>query len=257
MPPLPPSLQRLLGNATWQRDEIGMSSAQTYRIDGREPFYLKIDAVEPWGGLKTEAEALRWLRTYLPAPEVLYYDRVDGADYLLMRALPGLNAADEQWLTNPPRLAATLGEALRRLHALDPRTCPFDQRTPRKLEAAARTVRLGLVDEANFDDENDDRTPEGILEQLLAEQPADEDLVVTHGDFCPTNLILNDWKLSGFIDPDGLGVGDRYQDLALCTRELTDLFGTDRYNDHFYAVYGLHTVDEAKIRYFRLLDELN
>ncbi len=52
IPYLPPELQRRLPNTRWHRDGIGMSSAQTYRIDGGEAFYPKIDAVEPQNGLK-------------------------------------------------------------------------------------------------------------------------------------------------------------------------------------------------------------
>jgi len=79
---------------------------------------------------------------------------------------------------------------------------------------------------------------------------------VTHGDFCPGNVLLNNWELSGFIDVDKLGVGDRYQDIALMLRELTDEFGTSTYNDAFLAAYDLTLINPEKLRYFRLLNEL-
>ncbi|WP_229365907.1 APH(3') family aminoglycoside O-phosphotransferase [Fibrisoma montanum] len=255
-PPLPTELQRLLQNTSWQADTLGMSSAQTFRIEGPENFYLKINPVDPWGGLKTEADALVWLRGYLPAPEVIYYDRVDGTDYLLIRELVGLPASADAWKANPKRLAETLAASMRALHSLDPATCPFNQRTETKLREAADLVQRGLVDADDFDDENQGRTPDQLLEQLYAEQPANDDLVVTHGDFCLPNLILTDWRLSGFIDVGTLGVGDRYQDLALCLRDLADELNTNRYDAHFLSAYGLTAVDTEKLRYFRLLDEL-
>ncbi|GAB3882569.1 APH(3') family aminoglycoside O-phosphotransferase [Spirosoma agri] len=254
---LPTALQRLIRFASWQPEGLGMSSAQTFRLDGPEPFYLKINAVEPWGGLNVEAEALTWLRAYLPAPEVVFYERMDETDYLLIRALPGQPASDDRWKTNPERLTETLAVTMRALHELDPRTCPFDQRTATKLRAVTSRVQHGLVDVDDFDETNSGQTPETILSRLVAEQPAQDDLVVTHGDFCLPNLILNDWTLSGFIDVGRLGVGDRYQDLALCIRDLTDELNTDQYNDTFFAAYGLPTIDDAKLRYFQLLDELN
>ncbi|WP_040005495.1 APH(3') family aminoglycoside O-phosphotransferase [Fibrisoma limi] len=253
---LPTELQRLLQKTSWQADTLGMSSAQTFRLEGPESFYLKINPVDPWGGLKTEADALVWLRAYLPAPEVVYYERLTGIDYLLIRELVGSPASADEWKTNPKRLAETLAVSMLALHSLEPASCPFDQRTDTKLREVTSLVQRGLVDADDFDDENQARTPEHILEQLYAEQPADDDLVVTHGDFCLPNLILTDWRLSGFIDVGGLGVGDRYQDLALCLRDLADELGTNRYDACFLSAYGLRAVDTDKLRYFRLLDEL-
>lgn len=253
---LPDRLKELLRNTSWHSDTLGMSSAQTFRIDGPEKFYLKINAVEPWGGLKAEADALTWLYVRLPAPEVVFYERANGTDYLLIRGLPGLPACDDHWKTNPRRLVETLAESMRAIHSLDPTDCPFDQRIETKLREVTKNVRLGLIDSDEFDSENVGKKPEAILSQLVAERPQQEDLVVTHGDFCLPNLILDDWKLGGFIDVGSLGVGDRYQDLALCLRDLTDELDTDQYTTFFLDVYGLDTVDEEKLRYFRLLDEL-
>lgn len=253
---LPDRLQQLLRKTSWHPDTLGLSSAQTFRIEGRENFYLKINAVDPWGGLKAEADASAWLRGRLPAPEIVFYERADGIDYLLIRALPGLPASDDYWKTNPRRLAEILAESMRALHNLDPADCPFDQRTDTKIREVSQYVRLGLVNADDFDLENVGKTPEEILNQLYTERPLQEDLVVTHGDFCLPNLILDNWKLSGFIDVGSLGVGDRYQDLALCLRDLVNELNTDRYAKFFFDAYGLTAVDDEKLRYFRLLDEL-
>ncbi|WP_288424407.1 APH(3') family aminoglycoside O-phosphotransferase [uncultured Spirosoma sp.] len=254
---LPATLQRLLPRTDWHPDSLGMSSAQTIFINGREPFYLKVNPVDPWGGLRDEADALVWLRTYLPAPEVVHYERTDGVDYLLMRALPGLPASDERWQADPEQLVRRLAESLRMLHDLNPATCPFDQRNDVKISAVSANVVHNLVDTDDFSEANQGRSPQDMLAQLRMEQPAQRELVVTHGDFCLPNLILDNWSLSGFIDVGRLGVGDPYQDLALCLRDLTDELGTDRYTDLFFATYGLTTVDAARMRYFTLLDELN
>ncbi|KAB7727987.1 APH(3') family aminoglycoside O-phosphotransferase [Rudanella paleaurantiibacter] len=255
---LPDELKRLVQNHNWTAATEGKSSAQTFRLDGPERLFLKIDNPEPAGGLQREAEALRWLRQYLPAPEVLYFDRVGSRDFLLMRAVPGQPASAECWQQHPTRLAETLGHTLRTLHAIDPASCPFDASTETRLRDVAIRVEHGLVDVEDFDDENMGLSPQEILHQLHTQKPfAQDDRVVTHGDFCPDNLLLANWTLSGFIDLGRLGVGDRYADLALCERSLRHLFDTDRYSGHFFRAYGLDTVDLDKLRYFRLLDELN
>ena len=253
---LPLALRQLLQPVTWQRDELGQSSARTYRLDGPDDFYLKINAVEPDGGLQTEADSLLWLGRYLPAPDVIFYERIANTDYLLMRALPGLPASDAHWRTDPTRLTQLLANTMRALHNLDWRRCPFDQRTETKLRDVGGRVRQGRVDETDFDQENRGQTPQQLLDWLYTNQPDTDDLVVTHGDFCLPNVLFNDWTLSGLIDVGKLGFGDRYQDLALCVRSLQHNLNTTRYNPLFFQAYGLKAVEEHKLRYFRLLDEL-
>lgn len=253
---LPTALQRLIPQTHWEADTLGQSSAQLFRIEGPETFYLKMQVEITGSGLSTEAAALRWLGAYLPVPEVVYYERENNIDYLLMRALPGLPASDPYWQCDPNRLVRVLAQSLVRLHQLDISTCPFDQRTETKLREVAENVAQGAVDADDFDPENHGRTPEELLERLYQNRPETDDLVVTHGDFCLPNLMLQQWELSGFIDLGSLGVADRYQDLALCTNSLRYNLGTDQYNQLFFETYGLTKVNDEKLAYFRMLDEL-
>lgn len=254
---LPARLAQLLRDSSWQADTLGESTAQTYRVVGKtENFYLKVSPVEPLGGLQSEADALAWLRPYLPAPEVVYFERTKGIDYLLMREIVGLPASSDQWKQNPRRLTQLLAETTLALHSLPIEACPFNQRIDTKIQVVSANVRLGLVNEDDFDEETMGQAPEQILGRIRMERPAFEDLVVTHGDLCLPNILVQDWQLSGFIDVGALGVSDRYQDLAVCTGCLADYLETDDYTPAFFAVYGLTHVDTNKLRYYRLLNEL-
>lgn len=238
--------------------DAGQSAAQVFRLSGQDTSaYLKLGPADLLGGLSHEAEATRWLLGQgIPAPECLYAGSHAGIDYLLTRAIPGRPADDPGWLTDPHRLIDGVAVALRRLHSLDPAHCPFDQRTDMKLRQLADRVARGLVDADDFDPANRGLPPATILNQLRADRPATDDWVVTHGDCGLSNLLLDNWALSGFIDLGELGVGDRNLDLALCLRDLTDALGTDRFTTRFLTAYGLTNPDFDKIRYFRLLDEL-
>ncbi len=254
---LPARLALFLRGSNWQTDTLGESTAQTYRVVGKtENFYLKVCPVEPSNGLQAEADALNWLRPYLPAPEVVYFERSKGIDYLLMREVAGLPASDDQWKQNPHRLTQLLAEATLAMHRLPIDACPFDQRLDAKIQAVSANVRLGLVDEDDFDEDIMGQAPEHILERIKTGRPSVEDLVVTHGDLCLPNVLFLDWQFSGFIDVGALGVSDRYQDLAVCTGCLADYLGTDEYTPAFFAAYGLTHVDQNKLRYYRLLNEL-
>jgi aminoglycoside phosphotransferase len=58
---------------------------------------------------------------------------------------------------------------------------------------------------------------------------------------------------TGFVDCGRLGVSDRWQDLALCTRSLEFNFGAS-HADAFLRAYGVK-LNPAKQSWYRLLDE--
>jgi aminoglycoside phosphotransferase len=144
-----------------------------------------------------------------------------------------------------------MGTVLRALHDVPAPECPFDERLDVKLARAAERVRGGLVDTADFDDDHAGLAPEQIHRRLIAERPAGEDLVVTHGDFTPANVLASPAGETVLLDVGALGVADRYVDLAVALRELTGPAADD-----FLTAYGLAEVDQRKLDYYRLLDEL-
>jgi aminoglycoside phosphotransferase len=88
-------------------------------------------------------------------------------------------------------------------------------------------------------------------------RPANEDLVVGHGDPCLAIALFDDHgRLTGRIDVGRGRVADRYNDLALAT---SDLAGTwhRAYGDRLLRRYGIEAecVDDTKIPFYRLLDE--
>ena len=69
-----------------------------------------------------------------------------------------------------------------------------------------------------------------------------------HGDYCLPNIILNDWKFSGFIDVGNGGVGDRHIDLFWGAWTLNFNLHTEAYRDRFFDVYGKDRVDPLRLR---------
>src|SRR5690606_28812758 len=94
-------------------------------------------------------------------------------------------------------------------------------------------------------------TPEQVYDKLLLERPADEDPVVTHGDFTPANVLASYSGEAIFVDLGELGVADRYMDLAGALLHLSEPAAAD-----FLAAYGLDEVDDAKLAYCQSLRSL-
>ena len=80
-----------------------------------------------------------------------------------------------------------------------------------------------------------------------------EDLVVTHGDYCLPNVILRDGAVAGFIDVGRAGVADRHQDFACAARSIAYNYG-EQFVAPFFEAYGM-APDPARIAFYQLLDE--
>lgn len=260
MPEPPAGWRARLEGYAWTRPSEGCSDAAVFRLDapGRPALYVKTEPVEPFAELPGEVARLRWLAGQgIPCPAVLAAVEEAGRHWLLMSALPGHVLEDAPDLDTGRRVALYAG-ALRALHALDVAACPFDQRIGGRIEQAAARVAAGLVDEEDFDEARQGRSAADLLAELRARRPAREDLVVTHGDACPDNLMVEGLmveggRFAGFIDCGRLGVADRHQDLALACRTIADDWG-EAWIEPFLAQYG-RAADPDRLDYYCLLDE--
>jgi aminoglycoside 3'-phosphotransferase-2 len=236
----------------------GCSEAAVYRVEpavgGAPLFFIKTEPAEPLAELMDEAARLRWLAAAgITCAPVLDMTTVDGHHWLLLGAVAGADLT----AVAPEQAVAVMADALRRLHALDPRACPFDHRAAGRIERALARLEAGLVDEDDFDDDNAGRSAPELATALAARKPLDEDLVVTHGDACLPNVLASDGAFTGFIDCGRLGVADRHQDLALAVRDIEDELG-EGWIAPFLARYfapGPVRFDADRAAFYRLLDE--
>ncbi|WP_435591790.1 phosphotransferase [Nocardia sp. bgisy118] len=242
--PLPPAVLAVVGaNPEFSDEHEGLSGGVAL-VNGA--YWVK-------RGPRATAEhdRLNWLRARgIQVPEVAAF----AEDVLVLgdAGAPSLAARDRSdRAAASPSIGTVMGELLRRLHALPVAECPFDGRLDTALALARRHVLEGLVDPDDFDDDNAHLDPGQVLDRLVAERPETEDLVVAHGDFTPPNVLEN----GTLLDVGGLGVADRYRDLALAERDLREDFGDGEVRA-FFAAYGLDAPDKRRLDYYRLLDEL-
>lgn len=221
------------------------------RKPGTRSLVLKIGP-----NLGPEAERLDWLQGKLPVPEVRAFASHEATDYLLMTKLPGIDGSDDRAVRGGARFVALLANTLRTIHALPAEDCPFVATVDDLLEIAGQRARDGMWAAEDFPAHYLERSPTELLADLHRLCPCDardEDVVFTHGDASLPNFLVDKGQLSGIIDLGLAGVSDRYRDLSLAARSLTQNMGR-RWVRPFFEAYGAGQ-DELRIEFFILLDE--
>ncbi|OFA01338.1 aminoglycoside 3'-phosphotransferase [Janthinobacterium sp. HH107] len=258
---MPASLRAAVAGYRWVRDSAGESDAAVYRLQGRDgapDLFLKHGKGVAAAELADEAARLRWLAPQLPVPAVVQFAQAADPQqaWLLTAALPG-KTAHELLEANPeigPAVADALAAFLRRLHALPVDACPFDASPAVRLAQARQRIDAGLVDAGDFDVARQGWMAEQVWAALQDCQPLTPDLVVTHGDFSLENILLHEEQVFGCLDVGRAGIADRYQDLAIAWRALGQL--DPALQQRFVEQYGLLDIDQGKLAFHLLLDEL-
>lgn len=254
-------IKQLITGKSYTLDNIGMSGNQVLIF---EDMVLKIE--DNSTTVREQIHLLQWLDGKLPVPKVLAYEEADGKSYLLMSKIGGKMSCDTYYLEHPEILLEALACGLKMLWKVDSRECPRVRDLEIVLKEARERVENNLVDIDNVEPatfgEEGFENPEQLLEWLEKNRP-DFEPVFSHGDYCLPNIFLEDGKVTGFIDLDRAGVGDKWQDIALCYRSLKHNFdgtyGGKAYKDFkpdmLFEKLGIEP-DWDKINYYILLDEL-
>ncbi len=215
--------------------------ARVVFIDKDEGYYLK--RAEK-GSLKVERDLTEYFHAKGLATEVLGYV-CDKYDWLLTKRVKGEDCTYGKYLEDPKRLCDTIATLLRELHEVDFSDCSVD-RVKSYIKTVEENYRKGL-----FDNDVTDDTRKLDKEEAYRIARENKHLlkneVLLHGDYCLPNIMLDDWKLSGFIDLGNGGVGDRHIDLFWGAWTLKYNLGTDRYRERFLDVYGRDKVDLEKL----------
>jgi aminoglycoside 3'-phosphotransferase II len=263
---LPPPLSADLGKHPRSEVSTGDSRASVLRFDRPTgaSVYLKslpVDApARSARPLFDEAERLGWMHAVgLPVPAVLQYHEWKAREYLLLTAMPGIDASAPRPDDRRGAVVAALAAGLKLVHATNISACPFDASRRVRLAEAKTQLDAGAVRESEFDAERQGRSAGDLYTELLSTQPAIEERVFTHGDYCLPNVLLQDdgaggYRVSGLVDCGRAGVADPYQDLALCARSIAFNFGPE-WVPTLFARYGIERVDEVRLRWYQLLDE--
>jgi kanamycin kinase len=229
----------------------------TWRLvhpDGRTRF-AKVDVAGQYPTLRDEADRMVWAAAYLPVPIVVELVTREDCSVLVTEALPGRDATDDVWRADLPGHVSALARGLVALHgAVGEEWCPFRFEVDRALEHVERRLARGELAREDFHEEHQHLSPSAALAQLEKTAPDGEDLVVCHGDYCAPNVLLEDGRVTGYVDLGELGVADQWWDIAVGAWSVGWNFGTE-YEPLFYESYGIEP-DPGRIAFYRLLYDL-
>ena len=184
----------------------------------REEWPVLFAKWSPDEDLIDEAERLSWLSGRFPSPRMADYVDLGEGSLLVTVEFKGESAVSERWKGEPDVAARAIGEGLGRLHAMDPSDSLFG-------------------------------APDWVGDQDDVDHP-----VVIHGDACaPNTLLADDGSFAGIVDVGGLGVADRWADLAVASHSIDQNFGPG-HQDAFWEAYG-EQPDEEKVRHYLKLWE--
>ncbi|MBQ7059437.1 MAG: aminoglycoside 3'-phosphotransferase [Firmicutes bacterium] len=258
---LPVSILKLTESKLYTVDDTGMSGSEIRLYDD---CVLKIEKI--CDQAKGLAEMLRFLEGKLPAPKLLACEEKDGYQYLLMSRITGEMACTEWLMDRSDELLKLIADGLKMLWLVDITECPRHLGPDHMLPRTRDYIERGLFDPSGCDPAtfgpDGFESPKALLEWLETHIPP-MDPVFSHGDYCMPNVMIEDGKISGFIDLGMSGVADRYVDIALMHRSLawnfSGAYGGKVYPDfdpdRLFDYLGIEP-DWDKLRYYKLLDEL-
>ena len=218
---IPGKIRKITGDRPFQTDETGMSDSEVILF---EDMVLKVQAADRMGEAANEYQMMQWLQGKLPVPKVFACEEKDGKSWLLMTRLPGKMLCDERYMKDPELLLQVLTDSLKLLWNVSISDCPCVNNLDKKLQMARYNVENGLVDMDNVEPdtfgEGGFRSPGHLLEWLEENRP-EEEIVLSHGDFCLPNIFADKEKPGGFIDLGKTGTADKWLDIALAFRSLS------------------------------------
>jgi kanamycin kinase len=240
---MPDEIRRFIGGAR-VFDSSCSPEARVYYIEKDEGFYLKRGAA---GTLEREALLTRYFHSLGLGTEVLEYTR-DAYDWMLSAKMRGEDCTHAEYTSNPKRLCDTIAYELRALHEIDFKHCPVQNKTAEYLALAEKNYVTGNYDRSYFPDSFGYASAEEAYAVLSEGGHLLKRDTLLHGDYCLPNIMLDGWKLSGFIDLGGAGVSDRHIDLFWGAWTLSFNLGTDEYRGRFFDAYGRDRVDEDMLK---------
>lgn len=227
-----------------------------YRNNEGKTAYLKMGSGLAATSLNNESNILLWLETKnINSPRVMVYDSNENVFYLLITEIPGQPIHKLKHL-GTDRIVKLLAKALKDFHNTDKNGAFYTNILERDLDLIGKYLKQDLINRDKFITNNQGKSPEEIFKYLNSNKNLFDNNVLTHGDYCLPNVIVNNDKY-GFIDLGDCGVGDKYKDFSSMEVSIKRNLG-EEWIECFYESYDQNLqIDREKIMYYQLIDQFD
>lgn len=234
-------------HALLQRGSVWDSScspeARVWYLEADGGCFLKS---APVGTLANEAKMAGFFAAKGLGAAVLDFRCENGRDWLLTSRVVGEDCT--HYLHDPRRLCDLIATRLRALHELCFTDCPIPNRTATFLQSAEQGYRIGRCDLDFYAfPQKPFASADGAYRFLQENKHLLACDTLLHGDYCLPNILLDDWRFSGFIDLGNGGVGDRHIDLFWGAWTLAFNLKTEAYRERFFDAYGRDKIDMHRL----------
>ncbi len=255
---LPETLVERLKSYRWQKVNIGWSRSEIHKLtQSKKPtLFLKINDYSGDLFFNKEYEMLKWLKDRISVPDVIYHSNNSEYEFLLLTEIPGKVSYEVFSKSDIETNLKILAEGLQIFHALPLAGCPNEFDIDKLIQHAKKRLEQGLINDENFDVRWKHKTPDELFEDVKRLMPKKIDKVVTHGDYCLPNVLINTNELSGFIDLGSAGINDRYYDLAAVSWSISYNFG-QKWVPYLFEKYGINNdeIDRERMLFYQMLNE--
>lgn len=193
--------------------------------------------VLPPGRGEAEADRFRWLATHAPTASVALVAATGSDDWLVTERLDGAAAHRVETHGDMQGVPATFARALRRLHETPVAVGAFPFSVGWDALAAEIEAAADGLDPNQLPDPYSRYSAARLIEIWREGRPAQEDLVLCHGDPSLPNLLI-DPGVVGWVDVGRLRMVDRHLDLAVAQYSVHRNFGPDAVFAFFEAYEG-------------------
>ncbi len=255
---IPKDLEKQLMGYDWEKVSTGWSSSEIYKLtnEKKPTLFIKINKYSGDLFFNHEYEMLKWLKDKISVPDVIYHKKNSDYEFLLLTEIPGKVSYEVFSNSDIETNLKILAKGLQSFHALPMTGCPNEIDVDKMIQRAKERLEQGLINNENFDVRWKHKTPYELFEDVNRLKPKRIDKVVTHGDYCLPNVLINSNELSGFVDLGSAGINDRYSDLAAVSWSISYNFG-QKWLPYFFEQYGINydEIDRERMLFYQVLNE--
>lgn len=220
-------------------------------------WHVKLRPASGSAKLADEAERTHWVRGHLPVPERVHACHLPGVAMLITKTLDGAPSYKYIGVLEPHIIVAGISSAIRAMRNTDITGFTFEAPRWATHGGAEANIEQLATNPAKHRELHPDFAARTLpeLKDIISLAPDDNEKVLSHGDLCMPNVLLDrEGTMSGIVDVGGLHLGNSQLDTAIMSWTVQANMG-DKWAIKLLDLHGANANDQG-ILYNRLAYDL-